>query len=504
MTDQYILALDLGSSSLKCAVISHQGRVLALARTPMQYFHPAGLSDLTLEFRADEVWNATCQLIRQCLEKAAIVGKCISAVGTTSQRGGMVILNRHGKAIYAGPNDDIRAIFEGMEIDEHHGEELYCLTGHLPSFMFAPARLNWFKNNNAKVFSEFSTVLPICDWLVFQLTGSIKGERSALVEIGMLPLLDTPPKDRIPNLLGLDPALMPEVTFSGITSGYLTEQASKHTGLSPKIPVVSGGPDTQCGLLGMNAINTGQLGILLGWSGPLQLVTNSPCIDKKRRTWAGRHIIPNNWVLESSTTEAGRALDWITKTFRLNNVMDNWHPQALDKEKSLFSSYQALAMLGPRIMNAKRLGIQLGGILFPVPAGHSNISRDMLIAASLKNLAFAIRGNIMQLANVSESSSSSIAIGGGVTKIKGFPQLIADTLGQAITVSDVKDSSVLGTAMSAATGLGIYNNLSEASVAMKGDTLSLEPNWEATSNLEEEYERWFTLYSKLDALAKDL
>ena len=485
--------LDLGTSSLKCAVFSCEGRKLATARAPMTYFNPPGLSEIALEFHPDETWALACELIKECLSKAGLKGNDISAVSTTSQRGGIVLLDGSKKELYAGPNRDVRAFFEGMAIDEDLGERVYQLTGHTPSFLFAPARLAWFRANAPDTADKIAHILPIGDWVRFRLSGEISGERSAVTELGLLPVSDAEPVDSVFTLLGIDLGPMPPLCCSGEQTGEISTTAAADTGLALGTPVIAGGPDTQCGLLGMGITKPGQMGILAGWSGPLQIVTDTPCIDAERRTWSGRHIIRDKWVLESTTTEAGRSLDWAAETLGLPE-----HGLSLNLEgPNSPNAYTPLAFLGPRIMDAKRTGIQMGGILFPTPVGHTGISRQGLGNAALKNLAFAIRGNAMQLEEVSGQRPVDIALGGGVAKVEGFPQLIADTLGREIIVPRERDATLLGAAACAAVGAGAYNSLLESATAMVGETEIFAPDEDRASVLEEQYEAWLDMYERL-------
>ena len=165
---------------------------------------------------------------------------------------------------------------------------------------------------------------------------------------------------------------------------------------------------------------------------------------------------------------------------------------------------QAVAYLGPRIMHAKKLGLQQGGFIFPVPVGQMGITRQGLLRGALENLVFAIKGNALQLAEVSGIEPSIVCLGGGVTNIRAFPQLAADTLDTAIRVPEMKDPSPLGAAMCAATGVGEYDSLAEAAVEMKAHDRSIEPDKSTASVMEERYERWLSLYRGLEGLSGEL
>ncbi len=495
MGEGSVLVLDLGTSSLKCGVYSLERELRAEARGPMRYFTPAGLSDIAVEFDPEETWDLACGLVRECLEKAGLEGGDVVGVCTTSQRGGFVLLDREGGEVYSGPNRDARAFFEGMEIDERVGEEVYRLTGHTPSFLFAPARLAWLRANAPDIAERIAHVIPLGDWLGYKLSGEVRGERSALTEIGLLPLSVDEEPDALLKRVGVDSGLMPGLCRAGEQRGEVTSEAARTTGLAEGTPVVAGGPDTQVGLLGMGVTEPGEMGVLVGWSGPLQMVTRGACVDAERRTWAGRHVVEGRWVLESTTTEGGRGLEWMAQTLGMGREEVAYEP------RDEGNAYNAFGFLGPRIMDAKRMGMQMGGLMFPTPVGHTEISRQELVNGALKGLAFAIKGNFDQLEEVSGEKASRVGLGGGVTRVKGFGQLVADVLGWEILVASERDATLSGAAMCAAVGVGAYNSLPEAAEGMGGEMEMFQPNGARGEGLGEEYERWLELYEKLDEIS---
>ena len=133
----------------------------------------------------------------------------------------------------------------------------------------------------------------------------------------------------------------------------------------------------------------------------------------------------------------------------------------------------------------------------PTPVGHTGISRQGLADAALKNLAFAIRGNALQLEEVSGQRPLDIALGGGVARVAGFPQLIADTLDREIIVPRERDATLLGAAACAAVGSGAYNSLLESARAMAGETETVGPDEARASVLEEQYDAWLDMYERL-------
>ena len=130
------------------------------------------------------VWSTVCDLLRGTVRDLGAGPGQIAAVTATSQRQGVVFLDAEGGEIYAGPNLDLRAVFEGAEIDDRMGAEVYRTTGHAPSLLFAPAKLRWFQIHSPESYARIATVLCLADWLIYRLSGELVSEPSLAGEAG--------------------------------------------------------------------------------------------------------------------------------------------------------------------------------------------------------------------------------------------------------------------------------------------------------------------------------
>jgi autoinducer 2 (AI-2) kinase len=81
------------------------------------------------------------------------------------------------------------------------------------------------------------------------------------------------------------------VVSSGTALGPLGKDAAAHLGLQPGIPVVTGGGDAQCGLLGAHAVDSGEMGIVAGSTMPMQSVLDRGLIDDEARLWTSHHVV---------------------------------------------------------------------------------------------------------------------------------------------------------------------------------------------------------------------
>ena len=81
--NQYILALDQGTSSSRAIVFDHDGNVCSTAQMEFtQHFPQPGW----VEHDPMEIWSSEAAVIAEAISKIGINGKSIAAIGITNQR----------------------------------------------------------------------------------------------------------------------------------------------------------------------------------------------------------------------------------------------------------------------------------------------------------------------------------------------------------------------------------------------------------------------------------
>lgn len=502
MSDKYVLAVDAGSAGGHSLITDLQGHPVSFAQQEWTYDTPAEVAPLGKEFDPEEFWDIICQLIGEAIKRAPIASHEIMALSAASQRQGVVFLDKYGHELYAGPNIDLRALFEGISIDSEFGNGVYYITGHTPSFLFTPAKLRWFKKNRPHVYERIATVLSISDWIIYRLSGERVGEVSSDSEIGLVDIHELQWSQRLVEMLQLPRGIYPEIVLPGTCVGAVTAAAAEQTGLAPGTPVVMGGADTQCGLLGMGVKDEGQVGIVAGWSAPVQMVTAQPIIDSGGRLWTGCHVLPGRWILESNAGESGGAYRWLKEViFGQSNTAEDIYAlmDGLAQEVPPGAG-GVLAFIGPRAMDMSRLRPSLGGFIFPVTPSVANIERKHLIRAALENLCFAFKANCAQLEEVSRLGMKEVSIGGGLAQSRSLVQILSDALDMPVTSFEMPQVTSLGAAMCAAIGSGIYPDLEQAMEAMRPKSRIVEPDPQRAQEYTQCYGRWLSTAKWLENL----
>jgi sugar (pentulose or hexulose) kinase len=121
------VGLDLGTTGGRCLVVDEEGRRVASAARPWSY-RSEGFGMCELD--PDVAYTAMAEATRETVSR--VDAQDIAAVGITSQRTGVVLVDDEGKELYSGPNADGRAIAEGAELEREHGDLVYRTAGRLP------------------------------------------------------------------------------------------------------------------------------------------------------------------------------------------------------------------------------------------------------------------------------------------------------------------------------------------------------------------------------------
>ena len=504
MTASHVLAIDAGTSGVRCLIVDLNGRVVSFCRREWSYQSPDRIGPLGKEFSPELFWNIICDSVREALNSGGINPGTIVGVSATSQREGAVFLDKEGKELYAGPNIDLRALIEGASIDNDFGDEVYLITGHLPSFLFIPAKLKWFRENSPELYSKITRILSIADWIIYRLSGEQVSEVCGACELGLVDISSRQWSDRLIDLLSLPGDIYPELVPAGSLVGKVTHKAADETGIPEGTVVAQGSVDTHCGLVAMDVMEVSQVGIVLGWSAPVQMVINEPVCDPENRIWTGCHVEPGKWILESNAGEAGNAYRWLKEImFSQHNYQDEAY-DIMDRMalESPLGADSMLAFVGPDSMNMNHLTLRFGGFFFPLPLSVSKIQDSHLVRASLENICFAIKANSLQLEMVSSTKMNGVRVGGGLSRSRCLGQILTNVLDMPVCISEMSDVSGLGAAMCAAAGCGAYASLKEASQVMMPGFKIIEPDPRTALEYAEYYQRWVSAVECLEKLSE--
>ena len=494
-TSGRVLVIDAGSSRLRSVLIDEGARVVRAEQAPWTYLDEPDAPEFARAFDPDALWRSLRGLISATLQD----GGDVSAVSVTSQRQGVVFLDGEEREVYAGPNLDLRAVFEGAAIDEEMAARVYGATGRLPSFLLAPAKLLWFRDHRPEIYGGIRRVLSLADWIVWRLTGSAACETTLAAEAGLLDIGSRTWCTSLLDTLSL-PLDQPPLLQAGARVGRTSGELAGATGLLEGTPVVAAGADSQCGLLGMGVSTPHDVGIVTGWSSPVQMVTPSPLFSPERRTWAGCFLDVQSWVLESTAGDIGNGYRWLAET--LFGEADTAY-EAMDGLAAAvpIGAEGGVAVLGPPRMDMAAPGMSAGGLLFPVPLTYSGVGRGHVVRAAIEAMAYTLRANVEQIEGLSGTGVPAIAVGGGMTRSRTFLRVLTDVLGRPVRIAPGPETTAVGASLCARMSLGAFSSLREAAESVRPAMTASEPDPRSAAEYDDLYERWLDLANRMKELS---
>ncbi|MDP6454340.1 MAG: FGGY-family carbohydrate kinase, partial [SAR202 cluster bacterium] len=378
------------------------------------------------------------------------------------------------------------------------GPRIYTQTGHIPTFMLAAGKLRWFQLHSPAAYARIATVLTLADWLVWKLTGGLTRERTLAAESGLLNIWSRGSLADLYQHLGLTYDTL-KLANAGDVIGETATESAAHAGFKSGIPVVAAGADTQAGLVGLGVVRPLEVGLVAGWSAPVQMVTSQPILAPKGETWTGLHPASDRWILESTAGDMGNSYRWLKDL--LLGAGDNGYQQ-LDALTSLVpvGSEGAKSYLGPGRMDMAQLGMRQGGMLFPVPMTVSGLGREHLVRSTLEGFAFAVRANLDQIENLADDRADHFSVGGGMAHSKAFLRILTDVIGRPIRVNADPRATARGAALTAQIALGDYRNFEEISESVQDQLDTMQPDPLDAADYDDFYEEWVATADRLGSL----
>ncbi len=492
---EYLLGLDVGTSSMCCVLTDTSLRPVSISHAPMSYYTPPNSSSITWEFEDKALLDAAGDLVAETIRQHGTSPRQVAGVGITSQRQAVVLLDSAREPLLCSPNFDMRGAFQGAAIDDRCGDQVYEMSGHFPALVLAPSRIHWLRDAHPDLYDRLETVLPLASWLACELTGARASEPAIDAEAG---LLDVPLRSRSPMLeeaLGLESSWLPPLCPAGAMLGGVKDGIEERWGLAKGTPVSIAGPDTQCALLGVGAIEAGQQVAVLGWSGTLQQVGTKPHFDTNKRTWAGLHTVEGKWVTEANLGDLGQEYQWLRDLVLGNGLA----PETADKMAAGLEAGAegVMVKLGGGHETAPKAGLTAGGLIIPVPLTFQKASPGHIMRAALESIAFTIKANRATLREVAGPSHAVVHAAGGMASSPVLMQILADVTGTPVQCSSFPESTARGAAAAGAVAAGLFGSLPEAIDSRDDLPVTYCPDPSVSADYEFHYERWMQMAKSL-------
>ena len=485
--EQFVLGIDIGTTSVKAVLVSSSGVLLDEASEGHDLLSP---HPNWAEEDANIWWRNTQQAVKNLLARHPDQAGQIRAIGVSGMVPAIVLLDGDGNPLRNTiQQNDARALEQIQRLQrEIPQEELYARTGGYTNQQHVLPRLLWVKEHEPEVWSRIRTVVGSYDYIVLQLTGVKSLEMNWAVESGLLDIRTGAWIEEYFAPFGLPQEWFPPVNPSIQVVGHTRNCGA--LGLADGIPVIAGSADHVASTLAAGIIQEGDLLIKFGGAGDILYCVEE--ITTSKELFFDYHIVPQKYLLNGCMAASGSLVKWFT-----NDIIDAKSPtifKDLDKGAEKVPAASDGLVILPYFLGEKTpiFDPTARGTMFGLTLSHT---KEHIFRAILEAVIYGFRHHIEVIQNLGYRPKQIIATNGGA-RSKFWCQIAADVLGQTVRSYPSHPGSALGVAFLAGMGTGVFTSWEQIH-AFLTDFQVYTPNPEHVEIYNRSYRIYRDLYEAL-------
>jgi L-fuculokinase len=449
MMEKIVIVLDCGATNVRSSAVNEQGKILA-QKSFANSTKPDPNFKGGLIWEVEDIWqkliNATRAVLNQ-IDKSRIAAVTVTTFGVDGAP-----VSRSGSLLYPVISWVCQRTVPIMEnIGKYIPiEELYELNG-LYKFSFNTInKFIWLKENRPHVLDKMDYFLFISSIFLQKLSGEFVTE---VTMAGTSMLTDIKTRnfsERILSAIDIENKF-PPIVEPGTAVGKITQSASTATGIPQGIPVVATGHDTQFAIFGSGAdenqpvLSSGTWEILMVRTSEVK--TGSFAFSKEVTTEfdvvQGLYNPGVQWL-------ASGIMEWIKRMFYSKEAEQNDIYDIMISEAEKIN--QSISKMDIDFLNNNGVIEGLG----------LSSKREDIYMAALTALSEKAKDGLQILENIGNFKAESVIVVGGGARNRLWNQLKADSMDIPVKVIDQKETTIVGAALFAFAGAGVFKTPQEA------------------------------------------
>jgi len=468
-----ILALDLGTSGMKVALITVSGKVLGWESEPVKLHLTA---DGGAEQSPGEWWTAFLLASQRLLGRKLVKPAEIRAVCCSTQGEGTVPVDKDGHALMncilwmdmrGAPylKKQFKGLINVTGAGLRNTLRWVRLTGGMPSMTGKDpaAHMLLVREKYPEVYARTYKFLTVLDYLNLRLTGRFVSTFDSILTSWVTDNRDPDSirySDKLVKDCGVDGDKLPEIVPCTAVLGPLQSDVAEALGLPSDVKVVAGAIDTTAAAVGSGAVEDFVPHLYIGTSSWLAAHVPFKKTDVVASLASVPCAVPGRYLLIALQATAGGNL-----TYLRDNIL--YHKDELLQEADvpdIFKVLDQIAARTPAGSNGVLYTPWIWGERAPVEdrslrAGLYNLSlnntREDIIRAFLEGIALNTRWLLGPVEKFLRRKVPAIHIAGGGAQSDIWCQIFADVMDVEIKqVADPIYANARGAAWIGAVGLG--------------------------------------------------
>ncbi len=500
----YLIGIDGGTESVRVGIFDREGTPVVFAGETYALKHPRpGWA----EQDPDEWWSCLVAATKRAMSESGVSPEEIAGISLDCTTCTVVAIDERDRVMRPAIIwMDVRASDQARRLQET-GDPALKYNGYgAVSAEWMPPKALWLKENEPDIYNNAKLICEYTDWMTHRLTG----EWTASIDNTSIRWYYDRNEGGWPESLyeavGLGDVLgkFPQnVLDMGVVVGGLRKEVAEELGLRPDIPVAEGGADAFVAMVGLDVLEPGKTALITGSS---HVILGQAAESIHGQGFFGAYtdaVVPGQYTVEGGQVSTGSIVAWFKNRFAKQ--------AAEEAEKRGGDPYEVLNEMARDIPIGSDGLIVVDyfqgnrtpytdplarGMIWGLSLGHGE---EHIFRAIVEGVCYGTE-HIFRTMREHDFEPKEIVAAGGATKSDLWMQIHADVSNVPISFTKVGDAPVLGSAMLAAVGAGIYPDVREAARNMVHTERTIEPNKDAHEEYKFYVDRYIDTYPQMREL----
>jgi xylulokinase len=504
MEATYLAGIDIGTTGAKTAVFDLRGNAIASGYREYACIYPkANWVDQDAVLLVNSAMESAREAVHSA-SKSGVDPKRIAGIGVSAQRSCTIFVDGAGKPVrHMISWQDNRTSEELADIKSKVSPgEYYRATGTPLGTTWILTKILWLRKNEPEAWKKVRKVIQLHDFALKALgTDEYFEDIPDSAFFGFWDIDAFAWNERLMGLFDIRKDMLPRPLPSGTKVGTLSRTAAEKTGFAPGTPLCVGAGDQNSAVVGAGIVESGYLSVSMGTGGIAITYLDRPFRDPNGMSMVTNHAIHGKWQLEGLQNGAAGVFRWFRDEIATSEKRS---AKELGKDP-----YEIINELIEKTPAGSR-----GLVFLPYLAASAAPRWNPHARGTFTGLTFAhdrgclarafIEGITMEMKDILNAMvSSGIEIGkvrimGGATKSALWNQIQSDMYGRPVETLKVTDAALLGAAIFAGVGAGLFGDIREAVSKMVAVDKAYEPKRENASLYDELYGIYCGVYEGLE------
>lgn len=490
---QAFIGIDIGTTGCRASAYDGDANFLAGSSEEYPLITPAAA---WAEQDPEVIYQAVARTTRKTTQALQEKGVPVAGLCMSSVMHSLMPVDEKGRAlhnmlIWADSRSqryarELEAVFGGTNLYRRSACPLHP--------MYPLSKVLWFRHERPDIFSRAARFVGIKEYVWHRLFGSYVVDRSIATTTAMYNPESQSWDGELLAYLGIGADKLSEIVPTTYTARSLRREAAEFFGIGESTPVVIGASDGVLSSLGAGTVRPGQITVMIGTSGAVRMISDTPRIDEKERLWC-YNLTESLWVLGGAINNGGVAFRWARDKFasQEQHVADKLGLDAYEilsryaeKKKAGSDGLVVLPFFSGE--RAPYYNANARGVVFGLNLNHG---KRHLIRATLEGICYSICSVFNALQEV-VGEAKEIRASGSFTRSRLWAQILTDILGKPIQVPGEPEGAAFGAAALGMHALGRLRDLRDI-----GKFIRIKETYRPDQESHAVYNDLFAIYERL-------